>query len=85
MAHNCFWNAPPGHISAIVEATTLVQPSNQVSTKIGRLYMIVWSSNRFNDFELTLWGQDKMDTISQTIFSSTFSWMKMFEFRLKFH
>ena len=26
-----------------------------------------------------------MDAISQTIFSSAFSWMKMFEFRLKFH
>ena len=26
-----------------------------------------------------------MDTISQTTFSSAFSWMKIFEFRLKFH
>ena len=26
-----------------------------------------------------------MDAISQTIFSSAFSWMKMYEFRLKFH
>ena len=26
-----------------------------------------------------------MDAISQTTFSNTFSWMKMFEFRLKFH
>ena len=34
---------------------------------------------------LTHWGWDKMDAISQTTFSSTFSWMKMFEFRLKFH
>ena len=33
----------------------------------------------------THWGRDKMDAISQTTFSSTFSWMKMFEFRLKFH
>ena len=32
---------------------------------------------------LTHWGRDKMDAISQTTFSSTFSWMKMFEFRLK--
>ena len=31
------------------------------------------------------WGRDKMDAISQTTFSSAFSWMKMFEFRLKFH
>ena len=27
----------------------------------------------------------QMDAISQTTFSSAFSWMKMFEFRLKFH
>ena len=31
------------------------------------------------------WGRDKMDAISQTTFSSAFSWMKMFEFWLKFH
>ena len=35
--------------------------------------------------ELTHWGRDKMDAISQTTFWSAFSWMKMFEFRLKFH
>ena len=27
----------------------------------------------------------QLDAISQTTFSNTFSWMKMFEFRLKFH
>ena len=27
----------------------------------------------------------QMDAISQTTFSNAFSWMKMFEFRLKFH
>ena len=39
----------------------------------------------YNQFDLTHWGQDKMDAISQTTFSSAFSWFKMFEFRLKFH
>ena len=34
---------------------------------------------------LTHWGRDKMDAISQTTFSRAFSWMKIFEFRLKFH
>ena len=33
---------------------------------------------------LTHWGRDKMDAISQTIFSNVFSSMKMFQFRLKF-
>ena len=36
-------------------------------------------------WSLTHWGRDKMDAISQTPFSSAFSWKKMFEFRLKFH
>ena len=34
---------------------------------------------------LTHWGWDKMAAISQTILSNPFSWMKMFEFRLRFH
>ena len=31
------------------------------------------------------WGRDKMADIFQATFSNAFSWMKMFEFRLKFH
>ena len=31
------------------------------------------------------WGRDKMPAIFQTTFSNTFSWMKMYEFWLKFH
>ena len=34
---------------------------------------------------LTHWGRDKIDAILQTTFSNAISWMKMFEFRLKFH
>ena len=34
---------------------------------------------------LNHWGRDKIDAISQTTFSNAFSWMKMFELRLKFH
>ena len=34
---------------------------------------------------LTHWGRDKMAAIFQTTFSNVFSWMKMLEFRLKFH
>ena len=43
---------------------------------------VCWTYDRF---WLTHWGRDKMDAISQTTFSNGFSWMKMFEFRLKFH
>ena len=35
--------------------------------------------------ELTHWGRDEMNNISQTTFSNVFSSMKMFEFHLKFH
>ena len=35
--------------------------------------------------ELTSWGQDKMAILSQTIFSNAFSWMEMYEVRLRFH
>ena len=31
------------------------------------------------------WGRDKMAAISQTTFSSAFSWMKIYEFWFKFH
>ena len=34
---------------------------------------------------LTHWGRDKMAAVSQTTLSNAFSWMKMFEFWLKFH
>ena len=36
-------------------------------------------------FWLTHWGRDKMAAIFQTTFSNGFSWMKMFEYPLKFH
>ena len=35
--------------------------------------------------ELTHLPLDKMAAISQTMFLNAISWMKMFEFRLKFH
>ena len=35
--------------------------------------------------DLTHWGRDQIDAISQTTFSNAFSRMKMNEFRLGFH
>ena len=43
-----------------------------------------WDYNS-NAISLTHWGWDKMDAISQTTSSNAFSWMKMHEFRLRFH
>ena len=51
---------------------------------IGWLHIKTWPSPLICR-PLTHWGQDKMDAISQTTFSSVFSLMKTFEFRLKFH
>ena len=36
-------------------------------------------------FLLTHWGRDKMAAIFQTTFWNGFSWMKMYEFQVKFH
>ena len=37
------------------------------------------------EYRLTHWGRDKMAAVSQTTLSNAFSWMKMLEFRLRFH
>ena len=41
-----------------------------------------WSSLKL---PLTHWGRDKMAAIFQTTFSNAFSWMKIYEFWLRFH
>ena len=53
----------------------------------GHQYLQCWvSTHAFAAvYELTHWGRDKIDAISQTTFSNAFSWMKMLELRLKFH
>ena len=48
--------------------------------------MVIWDSPRlWQDGLLTHWGRNKMDAISQTTFWNVFSWMKIFEFQIKFH
>ena len=39
----------------------------------------------FTKIYLTHWGWDKIVAISQTTFSNAFSWMKIYEFRLRYH
>ena len=48
-------------------------------------YYITPTDNNNSNYRLTHWGRDKMDAISQTTFSNAFSWMKMYQFRSKFH
>ena len=45
---------------------------------------VLWHAELFLRHELTHWGWDKMAAIFQTAFSNVFSWMKMYEFQLKF-
>ena len=40
---------------------------------------------KFKIFSDSHWGRDKIATISQTTFSNAFSWMEMYDFRLRFH
>ena len=42
-------------------------------------------ATKYIEWELTHWGRDKMDAISQTTLSNAFSWIKMCEFRFRFH
>ena len=48
-------------------------------------FLTVPADNKPALVQLTHWGREKMDAISQTTLSNAFSWMKMHEFRLRFH
>ena len=43
------------------------------------------NGHHFANTYLTHWGRDKMAAILQMTFSHAFSWINMYEFRLKFH
>ena len=49
------------------------------------LTQFFWNNLASSPTGLTHWGQDKMAAVSQTTFSKVFSWMKIYEFWLKFH
>ena len=64
--------------------------SSMVRTRISnasvpRVISHLWTVYAWSEGLLTHWGRDKMDAISQATCSSAFSWMKILEFRLKFH
>ena len=73
----------------------LIMPTNFiVYHKVSCLFFKMNSWTKLNCFEnydpslqnaLTHWGRDKMAAISQTTISKSFSWMKIYEFSLKFH
>ena len=45
----------------------------------------LWQSNTYKQRAKKVWGRDKMAAILQTTFSSVFSGMKIYEFRLRFY
>ena len=49
------------------------------------LEMVTRSVYNGSNPHLTHWGRDRMAAASQTTLSNAFSWMKMLEFRLRFH
>ena len=63
--------------------------------KYSEMPWIIWSgflqnahrrhSVKLYHLSLTHWGQDKMAAIFQTTFCNAFCWMKMFQFRFRFH
>ena len=61
--------------------------STQVKDRLtNKLASEIWSvAHHKMGCRLTHLPLDKMDAISQTIFSDAFSWMKKFDFWLKFH
>ena len=64
------------------------QQNHSTISCISILHEVVnyYSRNDYDGYAcLTHWGRDKMAAVSQTTFSNAFSWMKMLEFRFKFH
>ena len=66
-------------------ALELLQTCAKLSTF--KLFSVDSMANRnfFQEEEWTLWGRDKIATISQTTFSNKFSWIEMYELCLKIH
>ena len=54
--------------------------SNYIPEK--NMIVLTWVKNGI--MLLTHWARDKIAAISQTTSSNAFSWMKMYEFRLRF-
>ena len=78
--------ATAGPTRAVPEVSAQTTPAQTVSWSIPIIHWSVVSPQQvLLPILITHWGRDKMDAISQTTCSSAFSWMKMFEFRLRFH
>ena len=52
---------------------------------IQRVFVTKFHGVQPGNITLTHWGRDKMAAIFRATFSNAFSWMKIYEFRLRFH
>ena len=73
----CQYLPPPVFHAWCIQITWWCQDMEMISN--------YWPFVRGIHQSLTQWGRDKMHAILQTTFSSAFSWMKNFDFQLKFH
>ena len=80
-----FPKCPDNNSPALVQINDFVPNKQQAFmwTNGGLFYWYIYASLGLDD--LTHWGRDKMDAIYQTTFSNAISWMKMYQFRLRFH
>ena len=69
----------------IVSALMLTTSHDATTHGVVRNNMLSQDHLSYHYISLTHWGRDKMAAISQTTLSKAFSWMKVFELRLKFH
>ena len=69
----------------IVSALMLTTSHDATTYGVVRKNMLSQDHLSYHYISLTHWGRDKMAANLQTTLSKAFSWMKVFEFRLKFH
>ena len=83
------FNYWPGWLRCLLEVRTVFGFTG--GTKSEQALMLVddldsnFTTHKNKPSMLTHWGRNKVDAISQTTFWSTFSWTKMFQFRITFH
>ena len=68
-----------------VSVVSIWEMNNHVMMRIQLYWLqidIIWGP--FHLHGLAYWGQDKMAAIFQKTFSNAFSWLKMYEFHLRF-
>ena len=76
-----------GNNSADQITCSLFSDHYRLKSKLGKFAVDITNTFKFVNLRwmLTHWGRDKIAAIAQMTFSHAFSWMKMYELRLKFH